>query len=166
MLSPSSLLNSALWLLSPSSVSGALQEDVECEYGYEWLDGECKPIVGLDRQQCGVLNGQYVESVTRLRLVHGDTCKNVSRVILDTDGRGHLTVPDSGRPLRHSVLAAIFGATVVCAAHCSYRPAFEKGKHAVHASHVPCEAVGVCVWMWVGACACVCVERRQEERGR
>lgn len=116
MSSSSSFLQGAVCLLDGPSVVVGLQEDVECEYGYEWLDGECKPIVGLDRQQCGVLNGQYVESVTHLRLVHGDTCKNVSRVILDTDGRGHLTVPDAGRPLRHSVLAAIFGATVVCAA--------------------------------------------------
>eukprot|EP00884_Botryococcus_braunii_P007264 jgi/Botrbrau1/16539/Bobra.0327s0006.1 len=88
------------------------KEDVECEYGYEWLDGECLPIVGLDKQQCGALSGSYVESVTHRRLVHGDVCINVSRVIMDTDGRGHLNFPNTGRPLRHSVLAAIFGAVV------------------------------------------------------
>jgi hypothetical protein len=88
---------------------------VECEYGYEWLDGECRPIVGLDRQQCGVITGGlYVESVTHRRLVHGDMCDNVSRIIMDTDGKGHHNAYEVPRALRHSVLAAVFGSIVVC----------------------------------------------------
>ena len=35
-------------------------------------------------------------SESHLRLVNADHCANISRVINDTDGRGHSTLPRSG----------------------------------------------------------------------
>ena len=39
---------------------------------------------------------KYIISQSHLRLLNGDACANVSRVINDTDGRGHSTLPGRG----------------------------------------------------------------------
>lgn len=39
---------------------------------------------------------KYVQSETHLRLVNGDVCTNLSRIIPDTDGKGHSTLPSRG----------------------------------------------------------------------
>jgi len=66
----------------------APQEDVACEYGYEFAGHDCRPIVGIDTAQCAALAG-YQMSETHRRLVAGDACADVALVIPDTDGRGH-----------------------------------------------------------------------------
>jgi len=66
----------------------APQEDVACEYGYEFAGHDCRPIVGIDTAQCAALAG-YQMSETHRRLVAGDACADVAHVIPDTDGRGH-----------------------------------------------------------------------------
>ena len=66
----------------------AVQEDTACEYGYEVVGHDCRPILGLDTSQCDALKG-YQMSSTHRRLIAGDTCADVALVIPDTDGRGH-----------------------------------------------------------------------------
>ena len=69
-----------------------LQEDLECEYGYERHTGNstCEAIQGIDPQQCPLIaSGQYYVSESHLRLLHQDTCQQVDRVLLDSDGVGH-----------------------------------------------------------------------------
>lgn len=68
--------------------------DTECEYGFERVpDGgpnaTCVAMPGLEESACpGLKASCYHMSSTHLRLVHGDTCANVARVIPDTDGKG------------------------------------------------------------------------------
>ncbi|KAK9828958.1 hypothetical protein WJX72_003046 [[Myrmecia] bisecta] len=85
-------------------------EDVECEYGFKYVNGECEAIVSLDDKECTVLSGgQYKVSETHRRLVHGDACTEVQRVIPDTDGNGHMPNGSSGVDTRHhSGWAAFF----------------------------------------------------------
>ena len=69
-----------------------LQEDLECEYGYERRAGNstCEAMQGIDPQQCPIIaTGQYYVSESHLRLLHQDTCQQVERVLLDSDGQGH-----------------------------------------------------------------------------
>ena len=79
------------------SLTGALgmQVDVECEFGFERTAEGCVRMAGIDADQCGELSSKgYLTSSTNHRLVHGDECTNVSRVIPDTNGHGGL--PESG----------------------------------------------------------------------
>ena len=76
-----------------------MQIDTECDFGYKWdfHNGTlgCKPIPGFDVNTCPhVRDRSYVISKSGLRLLNGDSCANVSRVINDTDGRGHSTLPE------------------------------------------------------------------------
>eukprot|EP00891_Asterochloris_glomerata_P003290 jgi/Astpho2/3290/Aster-04645 len=67
-------------------------EDLECEYGYERRAGNssCEAMQGIDPQQCPIIaTGQYYVSESHLRLLHQDTCQQVERVLLDSDGQGH-----------------------------------------------------------------------------
>lgn len=51
-------------------------------------------MLGVDRNTCPhVKDGRYTISESHLRLLNGDSCANISRVINDTDGRGHSTLP-------------------------------------------------------------------------
>lgn len=55
------------------------------------------PMPGVDVNTCpDVREHKYIISQTHLRLLNGDACANVSRVINDTDGRGHSTLPGRG----------------------------------------------------------------------
>ncbi|KAK9831811.1 hypothetical protein WJX74_010382 [Apatococcus lobatus] len=85
--------------------------DLECEFGYEYSDGECKPIVGVDTTRCGPLtSGEYAPSETHKRLIHGDTCSNLEALITDTDGMGHRTgdSPSGHRSVHWGVAIASF----------------------------------------------------------
>ena len=67
------------------------QVDVECEFGYEYVNHACQPITGLDTSQCtAIADGTYHSSATKHRLIQGDICADISRVITDTDGKGNL----------------------------------------------------------------------------
>ena len=67
------------------------QADVECEFGFEYINHECRPIQSVDTSQCAaVTSGRYHASQTKHRLVSDDVCADVSRVISDTDGKGNL----------------------------------------------------------------------------
>ncbi len=67
------------------------QADVECEFGYEFVNHECRPITGLDAGQCGALKSSaYHTSTSKHRLIDGDVCADLARVITDTDGKGNL----------------------------------------------------------------------------
>lgn len=79
-----------------------LQVDVECEYGYERHNEECRPIYGLEGAKCTVLDrDNYVISETKHRLIDGDSCKNLSDIIGDTDGKGNLPGGHHGRHSDH-----------------------------------------------------------------
>lgn len=84
-------------LLSGLKISApTVQADVECEYGFEFVDSECVPMPDLDPKQCPILKengGSYRTSSTHRRLVSGDLCSNVTLVIADTDGAGGLPLP-------------------------------------------------------------------------
>lgn len=68
-----------------------MQADVECEYGFERHGEECRPIIGLESAKCSVLDqDNYVVSQTKYRLIDGNTCKGLSQIITDTDGKGNL----------------------------------------------------------------------------
>ena len=78
------------------------QVDVECEYGYERHGEECRPIYGLESAKCTVLDQEnYVISETKHRLIDGDSCKGLSQIIGDTDGRGNLPGGHHGRHPAH-----------------------------------------------------------------
>ena len=88
-----------------------LQADLECEFGYEYSNGECKAIVGVDTTRCGPLvSGEYAPSETHKRLIHGDTCSNLQALITDTDGMGHRTgdAPSGKRSVHWGVAIASF----------------------------------------------------------
>ena len=75
-----------------------VQIDTECDYGhtYDYRTNftTCKPIPGFDFNTCPHLRDRsYTISDSGLRLLSGDMCANVSRVINDTDGRGHTSHP-------------------------------------------------------------------------
>ena len=71
--------------------------DVECEFGYEYVNAECHAITGLDTAQCGaVREGSYHASASKHRLIQGDACAGIARVITDTDGKGGLPGGRSG----------------------------------------------------------------------
>ena len=64
---PACSLTAAVTLVSTHR---ALQADVECEFGYEFVNHECRPITGLDTGQCGALkSGAYHTSASRHRLI-------------------------------------------------------------------------------------------------
>jgi hypothetical protein len=80
-------------------ISFLLQVDVECEFGFEWSwrQHECVAMLGVDPNTCAVVKEKkYIMSDSHLRLVNADNCQNISRVINDTDGRGHSTLPPTG----------------------------------------------------------------------
>ena len=78
------------------------QVDVECEYGYERHEEECRPIYGLETAKCTVLDrDNYVISETKRRLIDGDSCKGLSQIIGDTDGKGNLPGGHHGRHPNH-----------------------------------------------------------------
>ena len=79
-----------------------IQVDVECEYGYERHGEECRPIFGLESAKCAVLDREnYVISETKHRLIDGDSCKGLSQIIADTDGKGNLPGGHHGRHPNH-----------------------------------------------------------------
>ncbi|CAL5221253.1 g3408 [Coccomyxa viridis] len=81
-----------------SSTCQCTQVDVECEYGYERHAEECRPIFGLESAKCAVLDREnYVISETKHRLIDGDSCKGLSQIIGDTDGKGNLPGGHHGR---------------------------------------------------------------------
>ena len=58
-----------------------LQDDVECEFGYERRNGTCVAMQGIAAAQCPALaSGAYKISSSSLRQVQGDTCSILSRV--------------------------------------------------------------------------------------
>ncbi len=64
---------------------------MECDFGFEYVNHECRPIQSVDTSQCGAItSGQYHVSRSKHRLVSDDVCADVSRVISDTDGKGNL----------------------------------------------------------------------------
>lgn len=94
-----------------------VQVDLECEFGYEYSDGECKPIVGVDTTRCGPLvSGLYTPSDTHKRLIHGDNCSNIERLITDTDGMGHRTgdAPSGKRSVHWGVALLSFLVRLPC----------------------------------------------------
>ena len=51
---------------------------------------------GVDVHTCPKVESKdYIISQSHLRLLSGDACLNVSRLINDTDGRGNSTLPHS-----------------------------------------------------------------------
>lgn len=65
------------------------EADIECEFGYQRVEGKCAPIPGLEFGICQSLdNGGYTISKTRTRLVHADQCVGLKGLINDTDGKG------------------------------------------------------------------------------
>ncbi len=79
-------------------IDPCIQVDVECEYGYERHAEECRPIFGLESAKCAVLDREnYVISETKHRLIDGDSCKGLSQIIGDTDGKGNLPGGHHGR---------------------------------------------------------------------
>lgn len=79
-----------------------MQADVECEYGYERHNEECRPIYGLESAKCSVIDrDNYVVSETKHRLIEGDTCSGLAQIIADTDGKGNLPGGHHGRHPSH-----------------------------------------------------------------
>ena len=74
---------------------------------------------GVDVNSCpDVREKKYVISQTHLRLLNGDICTDVSRVINDTDGHGHSTLPGRGIHLplwAIVVIALLVSAPPICA---------------------------------------------------
>merc|ERR1712130_702629 len=99
--------------------------DVECEFGFEWSWGErkCVPIAGVDVNTCAaVREKKYIMGESHLRLVNADNCANISRVINDTDGGGHSTLPPRGfhLPGWAIVILALLVAVAVVAGAATY----------------------------------------------
>lgn len=91
------------------------QEDVECDYGYEYINHECRPIKDLSNSHCSALSaGRYHVSETKHRLINADVCMDVSRVIRDTDGKGNVPGgPGSGSRSGHGKIAKAIIALLV-----------------------------------------------------
>jgi hypothetical protein len=80
-----------------------MQADVECEYGYERHNEECRPIYGLESAKCSIIDhDNYVVSETKHRLIEGDTCSGLAHIISDTDGKGNLPGGHHGRHPSHA----------------------------------------------------------------
>jgi hypothetical protein len=94
-----------------------LQDDVECDFGFERVNGQCRAIKDLDTAKCpAIRSGSYHVSQSMHRLINADACSDVSRVISDTDGKGNLPGgPGSGRGGRrgHGKAAKAFIALLV-----------------------------------------------------
>ena len=102
-----------------------MQVDVECEYGFERHEEECRPIVGLDDARCSVLDkDNYVVSQSKYRLIDGDTCMDLSHIITDTDGKGNLPGGHHGRHPAHGKSASIFLVMLVRATLGCYQLAY------------------------------------------
>lgn len=72
------------------------EADTECEFGYEFVGHECKKVPQYEINTCSLVKSKkYFESETHRRLVHEDTCSDVSRIIPDTNGAG---IPNGGLP--------------------------------------------------------------------
>lgn len=68
-----------------------VQVDMECEFGFEPTTQGCIAMAGIGADQCGEISGKgYLTSSTKHRLVHGDVCTDVQRIIPDTNGHGGL----------------------------------------------------------------------------
>ena len=92
-----------------------MQADVSCEFGFERRGNECSEMPNINADQCPLLKqGKYKMSTTSKRLVQGDICRNVERVIPDTNGKGSL--PNSKGGSRHWA-AWIFGTLVNLFSH-------------------------------------------------
>lgn len=97
-----------------------LQADVECEFGYEFVNHECRLIESMDTSQCSAVTaGRYHMSKSKHRLVSGDVCSDVSRVISDTDGKGNLP---GGPGSAHGHRGRAARAFVVILVRCSCAP--------------------------------------------
>ena len=72
------------WLVVTVAVPDALcllQNDVECDFGYERVNGTCIAMAGLRPGDCPALaNKAYKVSSTHLRQVQGDVCTNLDKV--------------------------------------------------------------------------------------
>lgn len=72
------------------NLSESVQEDLECEFGFEAQDGECAEIPGIEQSQCPAMQrGLYAVSEAHKRLIQGDACTGLEDLFPDTDGRGH-----------------------------------------------------------------------------
>lgn len=70
----------------------------------------------MDVNTCpAVKSHKYVISETHFRLLDGDGCKNISRIIPDTDGRGHSTLPQKHAWLKKwgIIVAAVLVRTLI-----------------------------------------------------
>ncbi len=67
-----------------------LQEDFECDFGYErYGNSSCQRMTGISSNDCEqISNGNYYVSESHLRLIHNDSCVGVERVVTDSDGHG------------------------------------------------------------------------------
>ena len=75
-------------------LSRALQDDFECDFGYERRNGTCIRMTGISSDDCEqISSGQYYVSETHLRLIHNDSCLHVERVVTDSDGHGTCVGP-------------------------------------------------------------------------
>lgn len=73
-------------------------DDVECDYGFttDSAGGGCRAIPKDRMPTCPVLQqGDYYVSNTHMRLLHGDVCSGLERIIPDSDGMG---TPRGRRP--------------------------------------------------------------------
>ncbi|MEW5296835.1 MAG: hypothetical protein WDW36_000087 [Sanguina aurantia] len=91
-------LNGAAFLRPPATntTCNCTAEDVECDYGFmRSTAGACAPISAAQMPACPATRPptSYAVSASGRRLVHGDVCGNVGRVIDDTDGTGKVSRP-------------------------------------------------------------------------
>ncbi|MEW5312182.1 MAG: hypothetical protein WDW38_003829 [Sanguina aurantia] len=94
-------LNGAAFLRPPATntTCNCTTEDVECDYGFmRSTAGTCAPISAAQMPSCPATRPpkSYAVSASGRRLVHGDVCSNVGRVIDDTDGTGKTTADIPG----------------------------------------------------------------------
>ena len=101
--------------LSVLTLALLLQTDLACEFGYEMVGDECVQLPGLETMQCPSLEtGNYTISQSHKRLIQGDVCEGLERLINDTDGKGNLVPTSSG----HGGWALWLGIAVVSLIWC------------------------------------------------
>ena len=76
--------NCHLGFQSESSITDPMcctQEDVECDFGFQRVNGTCVAMPGIQAAECPALQGsQYKMSASHLRQIHEDVCTDLSRV--------------------------------------------------------------------------------------
>ncbi|BDA42979.1 Vacuolar protein sorting/targeting protein 10 [Coccomyxa sp. Obi] len=130
--------------------------DVECEFGFEYVNHECRPIQSVDISQCAaVTSGRYHASLTRHRLVSDDVCADVSRVISDTDGKGNLPGGPGaghkhrGRAARAFVVLLVVGIVGTAGALWWFVWASDNQKAALEETLSPVVGTIASAWNWL-----------------